>query len=49
VKCDRVFEKADLQGWGNLSLPGEAFMLAPSVAAPPIGSSLITILLCVTS
>jgi hypothetical protein len=49
VKCDKGFEKADLQGRGNLSLPGEAFMFAPSLAAPPVGPSLITIILYVTS
>jgi hypothetical protein len=49
VRCDRGFEKGDLQGRGNLSLPGEAFMFAPSVAAPPVGPSLITILLYVSS
>jgi hypothetical protein len=49
VKCDRGFEKADLQGRGNLSLPGEAFMFAPSVAAPPVGPSLMITFLYVTS
>lgn len=44
MKCDRGFEKADLQGWGNLSLPGEAFMFAPSVATPLVRPSLITFL-----
>ena len=48
MKCDKGFEKADLQGWGNLSLPGEAFMFATSLSATPVGPSLLITLLRVT-